>query len=105
MRRGPKLRDEEISQRRLRNVPTQQEIRSRLVLWMRQVEGERAIDEYLFREGVNAERIAVPDHHIRALAGFEGADAIIEAQRLGGIDGEPADRAFRCDRQTNALAM
>jgi hypothetical protein len=54
---------------------------------MRAIKAERAIDEYLLRERINAEGIAVPNDDIGSLAGLKRADAIVQAQRLRRIEG------------------
>ena len=72
---------------------------------MRAIEAERAVDEHLLRERINAEGIAVPNDDVGSLAGLERANSIIEAERLRGIKSQPADCAFRGDRQSDARTM
>src|SRR6202041_3144633 len=86
-------------------MPAQEEIGSRRSCGMRAIEAERAVDEHLLRERVYAEGVAVPNDDIRSLAGLERADAIVETERLRGIEGQPANCAFRRDRQSNARTM
>ena len=47
--------------------------------------------------GIDAEWVPGPDHHVRILAGLEGADAVIEAERPCRIGSDPDDRVFGPD--------
>src|ERR1700730_6881511 len=72
---------------------------------MRAIELECAVYENLFRQGVYAERVAVPDHHIRSLAGLERPNAVIKTQRFCRIGGEPADGPLRSHSEARALTV
>ena len=54
---------------------------------MRAIKGERAVDEHLFSERINAEGIAVPNDDIGSLAGLERADAIVQSEGFRWIEG------------------
>src|SRR5512135_2077282 len=82
----------------------EQEVRGRFARWMCAIERQAAVDVNLVRERVYAERIAVPDHYIRILAGLERADAIIQAECLGRICRQPANRPLRRNVETGADA-
>ena len=54
-----------------------------------------AVDEYVFDLGCYFEGAAVGDDDIRILAGFEGTDAVFDADVTGGVDGDGLERLKR----------
>src|ERR1043165_2656050 len=50
------------------------------------VEDDLSVDERRLDARVGRERMAVPDHDVRVLAGVNRADAVIEAELLRGIE-------------------
>ncbi len=53
---------------------------------------QRAVNEHFLGVGVDAERIAVPQHNVGFLARLERADFVEDAERLGWIARHPRDR-------------
>src|SRR3546814_16508318 len=56
------------------------------------VEDERAVDEDLLGDGVDAERILAPQHDVGQLARLERAGLVGNAHDLRGVEGDPLDR-------------
>src|SRR3546814_8771625 len=57
------------------------------------VEDERAVDEDLLGDGVDAERILAPQHDVGHLARLERAGLVGNAHDLRGVEGDPLDRS------------
>src|SRR5208282_5694554 len=54
------------------------------------VEIQVTVNKDLLGHGVDAERVMVVNHQVGVLAGFDGADALVDAQLDGRIDGDQA---------------
>src|SRR3546814_5428348 len=63
------------------------------------VEDQRAVDENLLGDRIDAERIFAPQNHVGHLAGLERACAVGDAHHLRRIEGDP----FRSEEHTSEL--
>ena len=70
----------------------------------RAVADQRAVDPDPVGERVDAERIGAPQHDVGHLAGLQGADPVVDAERARRVGGDPADRLAVGDRQAGAAA-
>src|SRR5690606_34924381 len=86
----------------LRGRLAEHEVGHRLARGIVAVVHLRAVDPDLLGPGVDAERIAVPQHHIAHLAWLQGAGDAVHAQGAGGVAGEPGDRALGRDLDPGA---
>src|SRR3546814_4532875 len=62
-------------------------------LRIHRVEHQRAVDPYFFGARIGAERIAVPQHDVRHLAGLQATSPVGDAQRLRRVIRQPGPRS------------